>query len=105
MCSLTSTNLVKLYWAVFSFNFNKLSINPTKIVSLLTQPKRNEPEPKYIDETLTLYKMFNPNIQISQQIKTFDQLSTAVAELGLAQPQLVCVYSQFWCKETVGKTR
>ena len=30
-------------------------------------------------------------IQTSQQIKTFYQLSTAVAELGLAQPQLVFI--------------
>ena len=41
--------------------------------------------------------MFNPNIQISQQIKTFDQLSTATAvgELGLAQPQLVLLFVTF----------
>ena len=39
--------------------------------------------------------MFNQIIQISTQIKTLDQLSTTVAELGLAQPQLVNFSFQF----------
>ena len=33
-------------------------------------------------------------IQTSQQIKTLDQPSPAVAELGLAQPQLVFISNQ-----------
>ena len=37
--------------------------------------------------------MLNPN---DTKIKTFYQLSTAVAELGLAQPQLVHIFTFFY---------
>ena len=52
-CNLTSTNLRELCWAVFSFNFIKPTPNPTKKISLLTQPKCNEPKPRQIDSTIT----------------------------------------------------
>ena len=40
-CNLSPINLRALCWAKFSFNFIKPTINPTKLISSLRQPKRS----------------------------------------------------------------
>ena len=56
-----STNLRGLCWAVFNFNFIKPTINPTKTISLLTQPKLNKPEPRQKDSIVTYCIMLSQN--------------------------------------------
>ena len=43
-CNLSPINLRALCWAKFSFNFIKPTINPTKLISSLGEPKFNETE-------------------------------------------------------------